>query len=59
MSNIDAEELIERLETLLKKLDCVIREISPKLIDVGNMREEVSLIYKELEKRGQGAHDGV
>ncbi|MFA5750417.1 MAG: hypothetical protein WC895_04300 [Candidatus Shapirobacteria bacterium] len=59
LSTIDDEELMNRLETLLKKLDSVVRDVAPKLTMIGNMREEISIIYSELKKRGLGEYDSV
>ncbi len=49
---LDENDLRDRLNVILERLDTLYRQIGPVLRDVGNLRLEADMIFKELKKRG-------
>lgn len=53
LDQIDTSELSSRLETIMRELDVILREIGPKIKRVGHLREESVVLVEELRKRGK------
>ena len=51
LSAVDEVELRSRIDSVLGRLDSLFKEIGPKIREVGNLREEAEMIYRELERR--------
>jgi hypothetical protein len=60
LSTIDSDELKARIGTVFDKIDAALREIGPRVKEIGLLRTEASEIYDELERRGlvRGNVDG-
>jgi hypothetical protein len=52
LSTDDLSDLRSRLEKVLTRVEFLFSEIGPRMKEIGHLREEASLIYTELERRG-------
>lgn len=52
LSSVDVGELRSRMESVLSRLDELFKTAGPLIKEIGNLRVEAGLIYKEFEKRG-------
>jgi hypothetical protein len=52
LTQVDTTELRNRLEFVMNELDKILKEIGPKVKQVGHLREETSILVEELRKRG-------
>jgi hypothetical protein len=53
LNNIQTNDLIDRFKTLLTSLNDLYKQISPTLIKIANIREELEVIKVELQNRGE------
>ncbi len=52
LSAVDSQELRSRLEKLLPELDLKFKTVGPLVAEIGMLRAEVDIIYRELVRRG-------
>ncbi len=52
LKDTDVDELRSRLEVVLNRLDSLFKEVGTRLVEVGNLRGEAGLVYRELVARG-------
>lgn len=53
LKSLEISELHSKFNELYEKVDVLCREVGPKIKIIGELREEMQLIYQELNSRGE------
>lgn len=49
---VDQNEMRDRAKVILDRIDSLLREIGPKILEIGRLRAEIEMIVQELKTRG-------